>query len=324
MSESLSILKEQAQRRGYREVLRTVAQDVGEGRSLSSALAKFPRVFGELAVSLIKVGEESGTLSDSLRYLADELKKKHVLRGKILGACIYPAIIIVATFCIAIFLVLYLFPKLIPVFSSLNAQLPLSTRTVMSVSVFLQQWGLWCFAAALCAALCVTVLVKSSRAVRLVWDRAILKFPVIGATLASYNLAASTRTVGLLLRSGVGLSQSLLLAAHTTRSAVYRRELEACARATEHGRKMSSYAASRPAYFPHIVGHMLAVGERSGSLPEVFGYLSELYEHEVDERAKNLSTMLEPALMLTMGLVVGFIAMSIITPIYGITQNLHS
>ena len=320
--EGLSMVSEQTVSKGYSRVLKSVVKDVSNGTSLAKSLSKFPRIFGDFGINIIKVGESSGTLSQNLDYLADELHKRQALRNKITGALVYPAVITVATLGITGFLILYLFPKIMPVFSSLNMELPLSTKIVIAVSGFLQQWGLWFIVGVFAFGALSTFLINRFPKVRMAYDRMMLSLPVFGVMFRYYNLANMNRTLGLLLKSGITLAEALPLTADTTANTVYKRELRLMAAAANRGEQLSGHLKKHRGLFPDLMPQMIAIGERSGSLSNTLVYLSGLYEAEVDDFTKNLSSLIEPALMIIMGVLVGFTAISIITPIYGITQNL--
>ena len=324
LAEGLDIMRGQARGGSRARVLESIVRDVSGGQSLSRSFSKFPRVFGGFTVSVVRVGESSGTLSASLAYLAEELAKKHLLRRKLAGACIYPLIITLATFGITAFLMLYLFPKIMPVFASLHTTLPFTTRVVMATSVFLERWGIVLLLAGVAAAVAGGIVLAYSRVARWWRDWALLRLPVAGRMIMYYNVAQGTRTLGLLLTSGLRLSEALSVAVETARNSIYKEEFIRLGKVVERGERMSVYMRKRPAYFPNMLADMLAVGERSGSLSETLLYLSDMYEREVDDAAKNISILMEPALMVIMGLVVGFIAVSIVTPIYGVTQDLHA
>lgn len=321
--ESLHMVSEQSKSRHYARVMQSVIADVTSGYSLSRSLGRFQNIFGDFGVNIIRIGESSGTLSQNLEYLADELKKNDTLRRKVQGALVYPAIITLATLGITGFLMLYLFPKIMPVFTSLHMELPLSTKIVIAVSTFLQAWGLVFLIAVIASIFGIGIVLKKSASIRYQFDALVLKLPVVGEMVRYYNLATATRTLGLLLRSGVTLAEALPLTADTTSNLIYKEQYKLLAEAVIRGERISGYMFKEPVIFPIITTQMIAVGERSGSLSTTLVYLSELYEAEVDDFTKNLSTLVEPALMVVMGILVGFIAISIITPIYGITQNLH-
>ncbi len=294
------------------------------GQSLSRSLGKFPHVFGDFAINIIKIGESSGILSENLDYLADELKKKQALRRKVVGALVYPALITCATLGITIFLMVYLFPKIMPIFTSLHMALPLSTRIVIFLSNGLRNYGIFILLGLIVAIIAFVVMFRRSARLRFRYDQWLLKLPFLGVMIQSYNLANGARTMGLLLKSGITLSDALPITADTTANMVYKAEFRKLAEVVNRGEKISSHLLRNRTLFPDILSQMIAVGERSGNLSNTLVYLSELYESEVEEFTKNLSTLIEPILMIFMGLLVGFIAISIITPIYGITQNLHN
>jgi type IV pilus assembly protein PilC len=321
--ECLHILRDQAGHKSHVRMLEKIIDDTADGRALSKSFSKFPHLFNAFAVYIIKVGESTGTLGQNLSYLADELKKKHALKQKVIGAFMYPAIITLATFGITIFLMTYLFPKLLPVFASLHAALPFSTRAIISLSAFLSQWWLWCIFGLILVEILFLFALKKSNRFRFLFDHACLRLPIIGKVMQSYNIAGASRTLGLLLKSGVPFSEALPITAETTTNSVYKKEWNNFTEAVVRGENVSIGMRARKKYFPDIFTHLVAVGEKSGTLAETFVYLSEMYDNEVDDFTKNLSTLIEPVLMIFMGIVVGFVAISIISPIYSITQNLH-
>lgn len=321
--EGLTVLREQMNSKGKARMLDLILLDVTNGQTLAKSFAKFPNVFSDFTIHIIKVGESSGTLSQNLEYLAEELKKKQILRRKIIGACIYPAFITAATLGITAFLMLYLFPKITPIFISLHTALPLPTRVVMSMSVFFQNHGLLVVGLLALLVFCFSVALQKSNIFHTEFDRAMLKVPVVGSMVQCYNIANVSRTLGLLLKSGVRLSEALSIAADTTKNLIYKQECKNLGDVVARGENISSHVRTKRNIFPDIFSHMVAVGEKSGTLSTTLTYLSEMYENEVDDFTKNFSTLIEPALMICMGLLVGFIAISIITPIYGITKNLH-
>ncbi len=322
--ESLHMIASQASSRQSSRVIGSVYKDIANGSSLAKSLGKFPHIFGDFGINIIKIGESSGTLSHNLEYLADELRKRNALQGKVVSAFIYPGIITLATLGITAFLMLYLFPKIMPIFTSLHMELPITTKIVMAISLFLQAWGLVIIGIIIALIIGVSVMKKKSLRFRFVCDQAVLSMPIFGPLIRYYNLANATRTLGLLLRGGVTLSEAIPLTADTTANLVYKAEYRKMAEYIQRGERMSSFLVTSENLFPPIMSQLIAVGERSGNLSNTLVYLSELYEAEVDDFTKNLSSLIEPALMVIMGILVGFVAIAIITPIYGITQNLHT
>jgi len=321
--ESLYILHEQTTVLKHKRLLKKIAKDVSEGQSLSRSFGKYPRQFNPFSLSMLSVAEESGTLPANLAYLSEELQKRYALKRKLVAASIYPGVIACATLGITTFLLLYLFPKITPLFASLHAELPFSTRVVMASSSFVEHWGL--FTLCLCTVFVLVGIsaVKKSVLLRLYFDRFLLRVPLVGSIARSYNLSTASRTLGLLLKGGMQFSQALVLTGTTTINRAYHEEFQKLSLVVEGGSRASSYV-QRNAYFPPLYGHMIAVGEKSGTLSDTCLYLADFYATEVDEYAKSLSSLVEPVMMIVIGMLVGFIAVSIIAPLYGITQNLHA
>lgn len=322
--ESLVMIKEQTRKKSHSSILNAVIHDVSNGQYLSASLAKFRNMFGDFSINIISFGESAGILSSNLEYLAEELRKRDALRKKIIGAFIYPGVVIVASIGIVVFLMIYLFPKIMPVFTSLQINLPLSTRIVIFISNALRNHGFVILAIIIVFAIAFLITLKKSLFFRFYFDKFIMKLPIIGKVIKAYNLANCTRTLGLLLKSGITLSNALPITAKSSENLVYKQEFINMSQIVNRGERVSVYFAKNRDLFPDVLGQIVSVGERSGNLSHSFSYLSELYETEVDEFTKNLSSLIEPVLMIFMGILVGFIAISVITPIYSITQNLHA
>lgn len=319
--QSLKILQKQSRSRAKTKMLDQVIADVSNGQFLSSSLAKFENNFDNFAVNLIRIGEESGTLEENLNYLADELKKKHLLKRKVLGSMVYPVFIVIATLGMAGLLTIYIFPKILPIFKSLNVTLPLTTRALIWTSDFLVAYG-WLVGLGLVGFIVLAAFLLRMEKIRYWAHHILLRIPLFGDISQKYHLANLCRTLGLLLKSDIRIVRAFAIASDTTSNLVYKKELKVLAASISRGEKFTDRMEKHAKIFPHMLSQMLAIGETTGNLNETFIYLSEMYENEVEDLTKNLSTVLEPALMIFMGVIVGFIAISIITPIYEVTQHL--
>ncbi len=319
---ALEMLKSQASSRVASQMLTSVIADVENGQFLSTSLSRHRNIFGKLAISVVQIGEVSGTLHENLNYLSNELAKKQALRRKVFGSLVYPIFIVVATLGITGLLTVYIFPKILPIFRSLNFELPWTTRTLIYVSDLLLHEGVY-LVLGLVGLVATVVALLRVQAVRYWVDRLILHVPIFGHVAQSYLMANFCRTLGLLLQSNVRIVEATTIAADTIGNLAYQEALQAMAGKVTKGEKISTHMSEHQKLFPPMLNQMVMVGETSGSLSETFLYLAEIYENEVEDRTKNLSTLLEPALMGFMGLIVGFVAISIITPIYAVTQNLH-
>ena len=304
------------------KILEQVSRDVENGQYLATSLGRFRRIFGELTINIIEIGEISGTLGDNLDYLATELKKKQALRRKVVSAAVYPIFIILATFGITGLLTVFVFPKILPIFKSVNFDLPWTTKALIFFSSLLLNHGWLIIIGLIVLAFGIYFLLKIQR-VHYWYDRFLITAPIIGRLTVGYNLANICRTLGLMLKSGVVIVRSAKITANTTTNLVYKQELNVIAEKLFKGDLISHHLDASPKYFPTIAAQMVAVGESTGNLSETFLYLADMYEEEVDDLTKNLSTVIEPVLLIFMGILVGFVAISIITPIYGITQHLN-
>jgi len=320
--EALHMMQKQAKSKSSALIINHLHEQLESGHSLAEGMAKFKNVFGEFAVNIVRVGEHSGTLNENLNYLADELKKKQELRRKIIAALVYPIFIVLATIGMTIVLTTYVFPKIMPIFQSFKTQLPWSTRLLMLASrTFSNDW-LYIIGLLIATLAGVWFLLRQPK-IRLWVDRNILRLPFLGALLKSYLVSNVTRSLGLLLKSEVRIVEALEIVASTSANSAYRQKFYEIAQGAKRGEKISLSMERDSLLFPSVVIQMASVGEATGNLSSSLMYLAEMHEDEMNNLTRNLSTSIEPVLMIFMGLLVGFIAISIITPIYGITQSIH-
>ncbi len=320
--ECLRILKKQSTSPSAKKIFEQVVEDVENGQFLSTSLGQFHKIFGDLAVHIIRVGEMSGTLQENLNYLADELEKKQALRRKVVSAMVYPAIIVLGTIVISVMLTVFIFPKILPIFASFKFDLPITTKILIFVSGVFIHYG-FLLLLGLVGVVVVAVLLSKSDNIKFAFEHFVFKVPIFGRLSQSYHMANFCRTLGLLLKSQIVIVQATTITADTMNTVVYRREIHSISESLKKGGRISTHLDSKPNLFPPMVSQMVSVGETTGNLSETLYFVSEMYESEVDMITKNLSTSIEPILMIFMGAIVGFIAVSIITPIYEITQHLH-
>jgi type IV pilus assembly protein PilC len=318
---ALTMLAKHAKSRSVIKIMTQVVKDVENGQFLSTALRPFKKIFGTFAINIIEVGEVSGNLSENLNYLAEELSKKQALRRKLVNAMVYPALIIAATIGIIILLTVFLFPKILPIFASFESELPLSTKVLIWFSSTMINYGLFIAAGAVLLVIGMAMLFKV-RKVKKFFHQVLLKLPIIGSVYQGYYITNICRTFGLLLKSNVAIVKAAYITGQTCGNLVYEDMMVGMAEAITKGDKVSTYLGNFPKIFPPLLTQMIAVAESAGTLTDTLDYLAALYEKEVDDMTKNLSTALEPVLMIIMGGLVGFIAISIITPIYELTQHI--
>lgn len=321
--EGLRMLRSQATSDRRKKMFDKIIHDVSSGQFLATSLGKFRNMFGDFAINIIRVGESSGILSQNLNYLADELKKKQMLRRKVWSALVYPIFITISTLVLSGMLTIFIVPKILPIFTSLNVKLPVTTRILIAVSNFLQKFGIFLIAALIVAGIAFRLLIKKNERVRLIVHKMILIFPIAGNITKQYNMTNFCRTLGLLLKSGVKIVEAISITADTTENLAYKKEIKMLAKNVAKGERISKHLERHTNLFPEMATQMIVIGETTGNLSDTLIYLSELYESEVDELTKNLSGAIEPLLMIIMGVVVGFVAVSVITPIYEVTKGLQ-
>lgn len=321
LMDSLRLIQQQTPSKTLASVIDQLMRDVNNGQFLAESLEKYNHLFGEFFINIVRVGETSGSLSDNLFYLAQELKKQKEINQKVRSALIYPAVILVATIGITIFLTFFIFPKILPIFVSLKVALPLSTRILIAVLGFITQRGFIILAAVFVLIISIKFILQVKK-IHYLFDRFLLSIPLVSNLIVDLTMVSFSRSLALLLKSGLTIVDALSITKGTFHNLVYRKEVDKIIENVKKGEQISSYLMTKPKLFPIMLSSMIRVGEETGNLQENLFYLSEYYGGEIDDLVKNLTVVLEPLLLMIMGLIVGFVAISIITPIYGVTQGL--
>jgi type II secretory pathway component PulF len=320
--EALEILRRQTTNKSFIRVLDSLIADVKNGHYLSVSMERYRNVFGDFFINLVRVGETSGTLSENFKYLADELGKKAELNAKIRGATTYPIILFVMSIGMSAMMAFFIFPKILPVFKQFNADLPITTRVLIAVSTFAVNYGVWLFLGLFTLAVAFFLLIRIPK-IRYVWHRFILMIPVVGRMSTEINIINMARTLSLLLRGGVKIVEALEITANTLANDVYRRQVQEVAQAVQRGEPMSKHLIENSKFFPPSFSQMAMVGENTGKLDETLVFLADFYEGELDSSTKSFGDVIEPFMLLLMGGLVAFVALSIVTPIWSITQSLN-
>ena len=318
--QGLNMIKNQTRSRSFKRVLDVIIADVESGVFLSASLEKFKRTFGNLFINVVRVGEASGTLSENLKYLSVEMKKSYEIRKKIRGAMVYPTIVFVVAILISVGLVVFVVPKFVTIFAQQKAALPTPTLILIAISNFFRDD--WMIAIG-CIILIIGLfkLIIKVRITHYYLHKVLLSLPILGTIMVKFNMANITRILALLLNSGVKIVEAIKITADTNDNLVYKKALEDGADYSMRGEYLSKYFGVRKELFPLIVTNMIAIGENTGNLVENLQYLSGFYEEEVDDFAKNLSSTIEPFMLVILGGIVAFIALSIILPIYQLTRT---
>lgn len=311
---SLGIVKTQCTNENLKKLLSKIDQDVQGGDTFAKALERHPKIFNKLTTAMIHAGEVGGLLEESLSRIADFAEADEELRGKIKSALAYPVIMMTAGGLAIGVLMTFVIPRIVSIFDELNQTLPLMTRILRSVSGFIGQY--WYVVIAGVAAL--VFLIKRYRATdsgRLQIDHLLLKVPILGDVLLKREIALFTRTLGSLLRNGVPILSALGIASEVLTNKIVRNEIERVPEGITQGGGMAG-SLRQSVFFPPVVTNMIAIGEETGNLPGVLLKVASTYEAQVDRSVKTLTSIIEPIIILVMGLFVGFVVISMLLPIF--------
>lgn len=319
--EGLKIIKRQVSNKLLLRIIDTLVADVNNGRFLSDSLKQFRHIFGDFFISIVQVGESSGTLADNLLYLADEMKKSQELRSRVKSAMIYPAILMFMTLAVTSFLTFFIFPKLMGAFASMNVKMPAPTYYLMATLGFIKTYYWLIMILAIVLYIGMKMLMRF-RIVKYGMDRFMLMVPVLSGLVSDVNIANITRVLYILLKSGMRIVESLSITSETLDNLVYKESIVRSEEGVRRGEQLAALLAMQKTYFPPIMTSMVEIGENTGNLEENLLYLSTYYTEEVDNSLKNFVAIIEPLILIFMGLLVGYVAIAIIIPIYSISQNI--
>lgn len=301
-------------------MLENINASINAGEILSKSLETHPSVFSSLFVSMVRAGEESGKLAYSLRIVADQLEKSHNLSKKIKGAMIYPAVIVSVMLIIGVILMIYMVPMLTETFKGLNITLPLPTRIVIAISDFLRMNILATFGIfiVLSGGLFSGLKFKKDKDMM---DYITLHIPMIKNMSKEVNAARTARTLSSLISSGVDIVSAIGIASDVVQNHYFKNLLMATAKRVEVGELLSScLSSSDNDLYPIFVSEMLSVGEETGKITEMLDNIATYYEGEVEQKTKDLSTIIEPFLMILIGIVVGVFAVAMMLPTYSLVD----
>lgn len=312
--QSLSILESQAESKAFSEVIGRIKQDIESGLSISDAMAKHPKVFSELYVSMIKAGELGGILDVILDRLAGYLEASAALRDKVKSAMMYPMIVGGIAVAITIFLIVFIIPVFKNIFAEFGAELPFITKIVIGVSDFVKAYILYVLGAGVLLFFGIKKYIKSENG-RRKFDSLLLKLPVFGEIIKKVSIAKFSRTLGTLLKSGVPILQALETVAKTSGNKIIEEIIIQSMQSIREGGKLSD-PLKRSEIFPSMVTQMIGVGEETGSLDNMLFKIADFYDQEVDAAIKGLTSMIEPLVMVFMGVVIGFIVIAMFIPMF--------
>ena len=304
----------------FSNILSRILSDVDEGKSLSECLRKHPKVFSELFVNMIQSGEVSGNLQKTLEDLANNIEKNYTLTQKIRGVLYYPAFILSAFFIVAFIMVTFVIPKLMSLIKETNAKLPITTRILIFSGDFMQKWW-WAVLLAVIAGIVGVIYYIRTEDGKKEFDVVKLKIPLVSKVLRYVYLARFSENLSTLVRSGLPIVSALQISGKVIGNSLFEADIMEAAERVKTGGSISEVLSGRP-NFPPMMVQMIKVGEDTGKLDSTLDTMSKFYTREADQIVSNLSSILEPVLIIILGCGVGVLVFSIIIPIYNITMSI--
>lgn len=321
LSRALSVIERQSKNPRLKGVIKRLVERINQGDQFNQALSEFPEVFSDLYVAMVRSGEESGGFSETLRTLSVQMERASNLKKKIKGAMIYPAIVITIMILIGVLMMIYVMPQITSVFKGMNKELPVTTQFLIDTSDFMVKYTIFVFIG-LAAAFAGFIYFLRSKLGRLITSFLFVRLPIIGTMVKETNSARTARTLSSLLSSGVDVIRAIEITEEVVQNVFYKKILRDARNRVEKGTALSEVFIERSDLYPILVGEMILVGEETGQIAGMLTELSTYYETEVERKTKDLSTIMEPLLMVVIGGGVGFFALALIGPIYSISDGL--
>ena len=321
ITRALSVMQRQTENSRLKRIITTIIDRINNGDQLNQALKDFPETFDDMYVAMIRAGEESGRLSEALQTLAVQMEKSASLKKRIKSAMIYPVIIICIMIIIGILMMIYVMPTLLNVFEKSNMELPASTKFFIALSNFINNYTLLTILGIIGFVSGVIYFLRTKIG-KIVFSWTIVRLPVIGTIAKETNSARTARTLASLLDSGVDVVQSLEITSDVLQNVYYKEIIRQAKDSVEKGSPLSQTFVENKNLYPILVGEMILVGEETGKISGMLGELAIFYETEVDRKTKDLSTIIEPLLMVVIGGAVGFFALALISPIYSMSDGI--
>ncbi|MEI6494894.1 MAG: type II secretion system F family protein [bacterium] len=318
LAKSINVMERQTNNKYFKSVIRDLGARVGKGESLSGSMSAYPKVFPALFISMVNAGEESGNLPGALKMVSEQLSKTYDLQRKIKGAMVYPAVIISVISVLGIVMMVYLVPVLTKTFQSMGVELPMSTQILIWLSSFMKEHLILVILAIVAAVVSLVAGIKTTRGQRII-DGLIMKIPVIADISKQSNAAMTMRTISSLITAGVSMIDTLKITERILQNHYFKDIMTEAKEEIQKGTALSVVVKRHEKVYPLLVGEMIEVGEETGDLPGMLLKGASFYEDEVDQTTKNLSSIIEPAIMVIIGIAVGFFAVSMLGPMYSLS-----
>jgi len=319
LSRALSVIERQSHNKKFKAVVMELIAGISRGETFADSLAKNEKVFPQVFVSMVRAGEQSGTLSDALKTVGLQMDRAYTLERRIKGALIYPSVILFAMVLIGILMFVFVVPTLMKTFIELNVPLPFATRVVLGISNVIQHQGLWVLVAIVVAIFTFRWWSRKPAGKNVI-HRMLLRIPIIGSLVQEVNAARTARTLSSLLTAGVNVLESVTITETIIQNVHFKGVLARAGEAIRKGKQMSDVFAENLKLYPIFFSEMMSVGEETGKTAEMLLGVAHYYEEDVEQKTKDMSTVIEPFLMILIGAGVGFFAIAMISPMYSLVN----
>jgi general secretion pathway protein F len=312
--DGLNIISEQSENQYFKEVLKDIYKSIKDGATLSSSLGEYPEVFSYLYIAMIRVGEDSGALPQVLLSIAEYRAKQEEMLSRIRMAMAYPVLMAIVGTATVVFMLTFVIPRLSRIFVNMGQDLPMPTRILISISGVLRQWWIWAI-----LFLVISIIRRQARKKSAKLSLSILKLrlPVFGKLVLKAELSRFTRTLGLLIKNGIPILRGLDIAIGVIDNEIIKNQLRQSIKELEQGGSLGR-SLKQSKIFPAFLTSLISVGEESGKLEEALNEVSAAYERDTDESIRTMASLLEPLMILLMGLIVGFVVIAMMLPVFEI------
>jgi type IV pilus assembly protein PilC len=316
---ALRTLVKQSESKTFAYGLKQMSYKIEQGSSLAESLKLYPKIFDELFINMIESGEVSGKLEDVLKNLYVQMKKQHELTSRVKGALTYPVILVTAMVGIVIFMMIFVIPKMTSIFKEMSVEVPLATRILITVSDFMGAHWILSISSIIIVVLAIFQILQTKKG-KYLFQAGLLSFPIIGPIVKKINLARFSRTVSSLLKTDIMIVNAFQITASVLGNLHYRKVVLEISEKLKKGGQINEVIKNYPKFFPPMVTQMVIIGEQTGEISSILDEVASFYEDEIDQIMQNLPSIIEPLLILGLGVGIGGIAIAVVMPMYSLTS----
>ena len=319
VSRALTVMERQTKNKTLKKIVNSLNDNISKGKTLAQAMQGYPKVFSSIFISMVKAGEQSGTLAESLKVVALQMDSSYALVRRIRGAMMYPIVVVCAMIIIAIILLTYIIPTLMTTFSGLNVTLPWTTQLIVNFSNVIRYHGILLGSSILIAVILLIAWHRSLSGKKF-FHYILIKSPIIGTIVKEVNSARTARTLSSLLNSGVDVVEAVQITGDVIQNVYYKAVLKKAEETIKKGEPISKVFGENEKLYPSFITEMMNVGEETGKMGEMLLGVAVYYEDDVEQATKDMSAVIEPLIMIIIGAAVGFFAVAVISPIYSLVN----